>query len=249
MIFFNNKKIEYEFPNEIEIDNTKFIIEVNFFKKRSSSVAIKGNKLVFRLSTYLSKKQVDSHFSDLLRNISKKIQKSNFKQESTIEDVLEKGEFYFSNTRYILEYTNKVRGVKLRGNIFYINATSKKENIKKNILKILLNEYKEKIKSYVINLNNQTYNYSIKDIELKLVESKWGHCSHDNKIMLNLKLLNADIDILNYVIFHELSHIRIKNHSPSFWREVSKFCPNYKELRKLLKESPPQIFKLQENEI
>ena len=75
------------------------------------------------------------------------------------------------------------------------------------------------------------------------MRSKWGHCTHDDSIMLNLKLLNAEIEILNYVIYHELSHIKHKNHSSNFWAEVEKFCPNYKLLRKKLKNNPPGLFK------
>ena len=91
-------------------------------------------------------------------------------------------------------------------------------------------------------LNLETYNYKIMGFHINNVNSKWGHCTHDNKIMLNLKLLNAPKEILNYVIFHEISHIKHKNHSSDFWTEVTRFCPNYKNLRRYLKENPPHLF-------
>ena len=47
--------------------------------------------------------------------------------------------------------------------------------------------------------------------------------------------MNYDYDVIDYVIIHELCHTRVKNHSGAFWLEVEKYCPNYRELRKKLK--------------
>lgn len=235
--------MELEFPSVLEIASRNFEVEIIFAKKRSSSVSVKGKKLVFRLSSYLGKRQAYDHFSDLSSKIAKKIEKSPSSYfTKSFDEVLESGEFIFGNKRYVLEYTNKGRGVKLNGNVFIVHINTKKENVERGILRILCKENYERLRTYLHVLNRQTYNYNIKDFQLKLVESKWGHCSHDNIIMLNLKLLNADIDILNYIIIHELSHIKHKNHSSRFWNNVERFCPNYKELRKKLKNEPPGLY-------
>jgi predicted metal-dependent hydrolase len=245
LIFKNKIKIldEIEFPKQIEISGKIYGIEVIFSQKKSSSVSIKKDKLIFRLSSYLSKKLAQQHFSDLLKRIYSKIEKSdNRKKEFTIEDVLEKQQFKFSQEKYQIELTNKVRGVKLIENTFYINYKTRKELVEKHILKHFLERYSQRLIEYINNLNQRTYNYKIKEISLKLVNSKWGHCTYDNKIMLNLKLLNAPIEVLDYVILHEIAHIKHKNHSASYWKEVSRYCPNYKELRKELKNNSPNLF-------
>ena len=56
-----------------------------------------------------------------------------------------------------------------------------------------------------------------------------------NNINLNINLMNYDFDVIDYVLIHELVHTKIKNHSEKFWLEVEKNCPNYKILRKKLK--------------
>lgn len=244
------KKSDLVFPEDIVIGNTKFLIEVIFSKKKNSSVSVKENILTFRLSSYLSARQSENHFHELLKKIATKLEKRNLHVNPPVQfkEVLEKGYFIFANETFYLEYTKK-KGVKLNYNLdgsytIMINAHTKKDVIEKNIVKLLILHYKERLEDYLHELNKQTYNYPIKDFDLKLVNSKWGHCSYDNKIMLNLKLLNADIEVLNYVIFHEISHIRHKNHSKDFWNEVSRFCPNYKLLRKKLKENSPALFRL-----
>jgi len=244
-LFFkkSTKLEELEFPKQIEISNKSYCIQVIFSTKRSSSVSIKDNTLIFRLSSLLTKKLAHQHFSDLLKRIYLKIEKSpNKEQQYTIDNIIEKKEFKFANEIYYLEFTNKIRGVKLEQNIFYVNYSSKKENIEKNILKLLTQRYSNRLIHYIQDLNSRTYNYTINEISLKLVNSKWGHCTFDNKIMLNLKLLNAPIEILDYVILHEIAHIKHKNHSQTYWREVQRFCPNYKLLRKQLKTNPPVLF-------
>lgn len=67
-------------------------------------------------------------------------------------------------------------------------------------------------------------------------KSRWGSCSSDKTISLNIKLLFLSEKLMGYVVIHELSHISHMNHSKKYWQYVEKFEPNYrlydKELRK-----------------
>jgi len=240
----NNKKTKYEYPKEIEINNKIYFIEVIFSKKKSSSVSIKDDNVVFRMSSYLNNKQFQEHFSHLLKRIVKK-QEIRIDKAShfTFREVLDKGYFKFSNEIYKIEY-KKIRGIKLNDdNIIYVNPKIDTKLLEKKIIKLLINKYENRIIKYVQEINNSTYNFlNLGEVCLKYVSSKWGHCTHKNDIMINLKLLNASIDILNYVIIHELAHIKHKNHSVSFWGEVEKFCPNYKKIRKDLKLLNPELY-------
>ncbi len=239
------EKSKIEFPKKTTIKNKVFYIEVIFSEKKTSSVRIKDDKLIFRLSSYLSRKQAQIHFTELLEKITRRILKDdtkNFMPNKSFQEIFEKGEFIFSNEKYTFELTNKIRGIKLKENTFYVHTASNLENIEKKVIKFLIEKYKQKLYNYIKTYNSNTFNYKINGFDLKLLNSKWGHCTHNNKIMLNLKLLNAKPDILNYIICHELAHIKTKNHSQKFWDEVSKFCPNYKILRKELKANPCEVF-------
>lgn len=238
---FFKKTQTLEFPTDIKISDNVFLIEVIISNKKNSSVSLKNNKFIFRLSSKVSKKQTLLHFDELLKKMVIKVQKKPILKKNLFEDILEKGHFEFAGENYVLDYT-KNRGVKLKENIFFINFHTTKELIEKHIIKLLSNHYLIRLKNYVDVINEQTYNFKVNGFDLKLVGSKWGHCTYDNKLMLNLKLLNASKEILDYVIIHELAHIKVKNHSSRFWDEVEKFCPNYKELRKKLKQNPPQLF-------
>jgi predicted metal-dependent hydrolase len=66
--------------------------------------------------------------------------------------------------------------------------------------------------------------------------SKWGHCTHDNRLQFNWRLVMAPTLVVHYVIVHELAHTTEKNHSRAFWRRVGKYNPSYRQSRKWLRD-------------
>jgi len=70
---------------------------------------------------------------------------------------------------------------------------------------------------------------------IKNQRTLWGSCSHKNNINLNYKLYILPDELQEYVILHELVHLKIKNHSKNFWNELSRYCPDYKKIKKELK--------------
>lgn len=64
--------------------------------------------------------------------------------------------------------------------------------------------------------------------------TRWGSCSRLRNLTLNWKLLMAPETVIDYVIIHELAHIKHMDHSRKFWETVAKFCPKYKEYKKWL---------------
>ena len=74
-------------------------------------------------------------------------------------------------------------------------------------------------------------------LKIRKMKTRWGVCNRrDNSVTLNSELIKYETDKLDYVIIHELSHFIHFNHSKEFWNLVSKYCPEYKEMRKALKE-------------
>lgn len=82
-----------------------------------------------------------------------------------------------------------------------------------------------------------------KSLRIKTQKSRWGSCGPNNDINLNWLLMLAPPAVLEYVIVHELCHIKHKNHSQDFWRLVEKHLPDYPERRRWLKQNGSSLMK------
>jgi predicted metal-dependent hydrolase len=73
-------------------------------------------------------------------------------------------------------------------------------------------------------------------ITIKTQKSRWGSCGIHNDININWLLIMAPKEVLEYVVVHELCHIRVKNHSSQFWSLVAEHLPDYQHRRQWLKK-------------
>jgi predicted metal-dependent hydrolase len=76
---------------------------------------------------------------------------------------------------------------------------------------------------------------------LSSAATRWGSCSSDGKIRLNWRLIHFPLSIIDYVVAHELAHLREMNHSPRFWETVESIFPEFREARQTLKHHPPEL--------
>lgn len=68
---------------------------------------------------------------------------------------------------------------------------------------------------------------------LKHLKTSWGNCNRKKEIKLSYRLIECDQRFIHYVCIHELVHLKHMNHSVAFYTELSRFCPDYKQLSKL----------------
>jgi predicted metal-dependent hydrolase len=70
---------------------------------------------------------------------------------------------------------------------------------------------------------------------LSSARTRWGSCTRDGSIRLNWRLIHFPIDLIDYVIAHELAHLVELNHSPGFWSTVGSLFPEYESARRRLR--------------
>ena len=76
---------------------------------------------------------------------------------------------------------------------------------------------------------------------LSSAATRWGSCSSDGRIRLNWRLIHFPLSVIDYVVAHELAHLREMNHSPRFWQTVESIFPEFREARHTLKHHPPEL--------
>jgi hypothetical protein len=79
------------------------------------------------------------------------------------------------------------------------------------------------------------------NIKFRKAKRRWGSCSITNELSFNTSLVQLPLKCIEYIIVHELSHIKHKHHKQDFWLHIQKFMPNFKEYEKILKNYSPEI--------
>ena len=76
----------------------------------------------------------------------------------------------------------------------------------------------------------------VRRVSVRDQRSRWGSCSRKGTVSLNWRLVQMPHNVRDYVIWHELMHLREMNHSPRYWREVAAVCPEFQTARRWLRE-------------
>jgi len=104
--------------------------------------------------------------------------------------------------------------------------SQKRQLLYKNYARIYINRKLEQV--------NSIYNFKINRVLVKNQKSQWGSCSSKGNLNFNYKLVFLPQELAEYVIIHELCHIKEFNHSKRFWELVAKSVPNHHDLDKRL---------------
>jgi hypothetical protein len=138
---------------------------------------------------------------------------------------------------------NKKIKVTLKGverTISYGDETSREE-LKEAVIKILRKEAKEYLPNRLECLSRQ-YGFVYNKVYLKNNTSNWGSCSSRNNINLNIHLMRLPYELCDYIILHELSHLKYRNHGEKFHKLVNELCGGReREITKELRKFRPEI--------
>ena len=78
----------------------------------------------------------------------------------------------------------------------------------------------------------------VRHVSVRNQKARWGSCSRDGHICLNWRLLRMPREVRDYVMIHELMHLKRMDHSPKFWKLVARACPWYRDARAFLRNHP-----------
>jgi predicted metal-dependent hydrolase len=81
---------------------------------------------------------------------------------------------------------------------------------------------------------------SYRSYALSSATTQWGSCTSDGRIRLNWRLMHFALPLIDYVIAHELSHLREMNHGPEFWATVQSIFPEFESAKKALRDNAPE---------
>lgn len=100
----------------------------------------------------------------------------------------------------------------------------------------------KKIITERLKIINKGGRFKYSSIYIRNQKTKWGNCSSKGNISFNWRIIKAPVEVIDYLIIHELIHLEEMNHSKAFWEKVSQVYPNYKEANRWLKKYGMGLF-------
>ncbi len=83
--------------------------------------------------------------------------------------------------------------------------------------------------------------FAVRRVTVRSQQTRWGSCASSGAIALNWRLVQMPDGVRDYVLVHELMHLRVRNHSRRFWMLVESACPDYRAARKWLKAHESEL--------
>lgn len=208
-----------------EIDGINYKVVIERKNNKNTYIRIKDDLSIYVTTNYFtSERDIIKLLNDNYNYLSKMIQR---KKKHIEKD----NAFYLFGKKYDIIIDSSVDKIYLSGNKIYVSDMNKFNKwLKKETLK-LYKEHLDKI------YNEFEENIPYPKLKIRDMKTRWGvNNRRDNSVTLNSKLITFDLSKLDYVIVHELAHFVHFDHSKAFWEVVSKYYPNYKEVRKEMKE-------------
>ncbi len=210
---------------EFKIEENIYPVEIIRKKNKNTYIRVKsGNVISVTTNKWVTDKQIEKLLNDNVEALKKmliKCQKEDMKKEN----------FYILGEMYDIIIVSGIDNIEIYGNKIFAPTKRKLELWYQKEMKKIFEEH--------LIFWYDRFEESIPKPKLKIrtMKTRWGVCNiKDNSVTLNSRLMEYDSTKLDYVIIHELSHFRHFNHSKEFWTLVSKYCTNYKQIRKALRE-------------
>lgn len=205
------------------IDQEK--LEVVILKKNNKNtyIRIKDDMKIYVTTNYfVTKKQVKKILDENYTSLQKMLNRVKSQKEK--EDI-----FYYLGEKYdiILMKVEKVEMIH--------------QKIYTTDMKMFNKWYQANMKEIFMDHLTNWYQQFEEDLpfpklKIRKMKTRWGVCNiRDNSVTLNSELMKYDLEKLDYVIVHELSHFIHFNHSKDFWNLVSNYYPEYKRVRRELR--------------
>jgi len=219
----------------------EYTITRKHHRKTISIVILPDKSIEIRAPFYFNDREIDSFASSKREWIARRISELNTAEYTRPHHQYIQGEnFLFMGKHYSLELNRGRRGVVISGRSLFVTApTDTTDCFDKEVVKAILQDFFISKAREILRLKTtetgKLYNMQPVFISVKDYRSRWGCCFSDGRIFYNWKIIFAPETIIDYVVTHELCHLRMPNHSKKYWELVGKIIPDWQEKRKWLR--------------
>ena len=223
----------FEIPVEKKLSDKIIIRRTK--RKKTISISIKKGQIIVLSPKLISQVYLDNLLEKKKPWIIKKLEEENFKLNIKKKFVNDEIFLKFGQKKKLVYKKSFLNKIIEKNNIIEVHCLSEKD-----IKRKLESWYKEILSNYIkkkIVVFKELMDVDYKEFSIRLYKNRLGSCTNKGSLSFNWKIAMMPYDIVNYIIIHELSHLKHFNHSKEFWKHVEIFCPEYKAKEKWLKEN------------
>lgn len=204
------------------IDNKEYNVIIKRKNNKNTYIRIKNGNIYITTNYFTLKKEIIKLIENNKEIILKMIDRSEKKR-------INQDKFYYLGKCYDVIFSGD--SIVLSDNIIFTpNLESLNSWLKKQTCIIFKNRL-----DYIYGLFEESIPYP--NLKIRKMTTRWGVCNRvKNNVTLNSDLIKFSYEQIDYVIVHELAHFVYFDHSKNFWNLVSKYCSNYKKIRKSLND-------------
>lgn len=144
-------------------------------------------------------------------------------------------EILFRGEKTRLEMNEAPEGCQVRFGDQVVRIHKRATNLRPAIEKHLRQLAARELTTRVAELAKE-HQFQVRRVSVRNQRSRWGSCSRHGTISLNWRLVQTPVFVRDYIILHELAHLKEMNHSKRFWNEVARLCPEFAKAERWLKE-------------
>lgn len=223
--------------------NKEISFNIIYRKRKTMSLEIKPDGTI----NVLSPNGVDKNFIiDRVKDkgdwIIKKLEELEDKSMSKISRNYKDGEvFMYFGKEYQLSINidkslDRVK-VFIENEKLLVNTNTDNKELIQQSLKLWYEDETLDVVKKRIDYYKKYFKDNITAIKIKDQKTRWASCTYKNEILFNLRCSMAPIEIIDYIVVHEMCHMEHRNHSKDFYNAVGKVLPDYKQRIKWLKEN------------
>lgn len=205
-------------------------LDINVIRSKRKTISIyieRDGSVTARVPDHLDESELSSDISAKEYLIHKHIAEwTSLNESKVLREYVNGQSFLYLGRNYRLRLIDEESRAVILKNGRFLLSKSHKTQAKEYFKQFYKSKLIEKLDTILPSYESQMA-LKAKSVKVMDLQGRWASCTTEGNLNFNWKCAMAPIEVIHYIVVHELAHLKVPNHSPAFWNEVDKILPNY----------------------
>lgn len=216
------------------MSNRAMDFNLEYGKRKTLTITVRNGQVTVKAPLGMPRVHIDEFVVRKTAWIERKLKDFSAKTDA-LSTLIDGTHIMYHGAFYEIERTDRYARVRIEDGVFYIPEKYSGEKKESAVVAFLKRSAKSELHE-ALDIAAGMTGLSYGNFATSNARTQWGSCDGKNNIRLNWRLVMLDRELVMYVAVHELSHTLHHDHSPAFWSTVERYVPEYKAVKKRLKQ-------------